>query len=507
MYKHTEINKAVDTLIQFNFQYTKTIRKLGYPSRETLRKWYKDYLVSGYALDEKVTRKSKYNDKQIEEVLNHYFETGENISNTVKAYGYPSRSVLRDWIHSRHPDKQKSCTYTYNNIEYSRDCKTNAVLDLIARKDSVATIAKSIGVSSCTLYNWKNKIVGQEFEVNMKKSEELTDEKVKLNEEIKALKKEVEYLKMEKDVYEKIAEIVKKDQGINLQNLTNKEKQLVIDALRNKYKLSRLLIILNISKSSYFYQKNVARDKYDYIRKLIKDLFLESRSTYGYRRIKIELEKIDIILSEKVIRRIMKEDKIQVVMRSKKRKYNSYMGEISPAVANIIDRDFKSTVPNKKWLTDITEFNIPSGKVYLSPVIDCFDGMIVSWSISTSPTAKMVNEMLRNAISTLKMEESPIIHSDRGGHYRLPEWSKIVEERNLVRSMSKKGCSPDNSACEGFFGRLKNEMFYNKKWSNVEISEFIDELNSYINWYNNKRIKVSLGGLSPVEYRQNLGII
>lgn len=162
---------------------------------------------------------------------------------------------------------------------------------------------------------------------------------------------------------------------------------------------------------------------------------------------------------------------------------------------------------NEKWLTDITEFAIPSGKVYLSPIVDCFDGLLVNWNISTSPDALLVNSMLDNAAKLLSVGEKPIIHSDRGVHYRWPGWIDRMEKNGFIRSMSKKGCSPDNSACEGVFGRIKNEMFYNADWSGVNISEFIGILNDYLYWYNEKRIKKSLGYLSPIEYRHRLGLV
>ena len=182
-------------------------------------------------------------------------------------------------------------------------------------------------------------------------------------------------------------------------------------------------------------------------------------------------------VSEKVIRYLMKDENL-VVKIKKRRKYNSYKGEITPA-----------------------------GKVYLSPIIDCFDGLPVSWTIGTSPDADLVNTMLDNAISTLNINEKPIVHSDMGCHYRWPGWIERMEKVGLTRSMSKKGCSPDNSACEGFFGRLKNEMFYNHTWEGVTIEEFIDILDTYIQWYSEKRIKVSLGGMSPMQYRRSLGLV
>ena len=124
---------------------------------------------------------------------------------------------------------------------------------------------------------------------------------------------------------------------------------------------------------------------------------------------------------------------------------------------------------NEKWLTDITEFAIPAGKVYLSPIVDCFDGLLVNWNISTSPDALLVNSMLDDVAKLLSVGEKPIIHSDRGVHYRWPGWIDRMEKNGFIRSMSKKGCSPDNSACEGVFGRIKNEMFYNADWSGVRL--------------------------------------
>ena len=120
------------------------------------------------------------------------------------------------------------------------------------------------------------------------------------------------------------------------------------------------------------------------------------------------------------------------------KKYNTYKGEISPAVDNLINRNFHADKPKQKWLTDITEFSIETGKVYPSSFIDCLDGMPVSWTVGTSLNAKLANTMLKQAIKTLKPGEYPIVHSDRGFHYHWPEWNKIMEEAKLTRSMSKR---------------------------------------------------------------------
>ena len=115
-----------------------------------------------------------------------------------------------------------------------------------------------------------------------------------------------------------------------------------------------------------------------------------------------------------------------------------------------------------------------------------------------------VNTMLKQAIEKLNEEEKPIIHSDRGCHYRWPEWIKLMNDNGLTRSMSKKGCSPDNSACEGFFGHLKVEMFYGYNWDDYSIDEFIQEIDDYMHWYREERIKSTLGGLSPLDYRRSM---
>jgi len=127
--------------------------------------------------------------------------------------------------------------------------------------------------------------------------------------------------------------------------------------------------------------------------------------------------------------------------------------------------------------------------------------------VNHSPDAELVNTMLDAAIETVtETSDRPVVHSDRGGHYRWPGWLSRMSDANLTRSMSRKACSPDNAACEGFFGRLKNELFYPRDWKSVTIEQFIGVVDAYIRWYNEKRIKVSLGSLSPIEYRVSLGL-
>lgn len=140
-------------------------------------------------------------------------------------------------------------------------------------------------------------------------------------------------------------------------------------------------------------------------------------------------------------------------------------------------------------------------------MIDCFDGLPLTWTIGISPNAELANTMLDETIRLTPIDKHPIIHSDRGSHYRWPGWIKRMNKAGFIRSMSKKGCPPDNAVCEAFFGTIKNEFFYCRDWNNISIDEFIKELDDYLKWFSNKRIKMSLGGLSPIEYRQSLGLI
>ena len=298
----------------------------------------------------------------------------------------------------------------------------------------------------------KKKIKDINKEIENLSKQELLDEISQLKVEVIELKKDVEELQMKKDILEKAAELIKKDESTSIDDLSNKEKFIIIGALRKTYKLSRLLKALKLSKSSYFYTKASLNkeDKYKKFRSTIKEIFIDNKCVYGYRRIYIELKNKSILLSEKVIRRIMKEDGL-VVYRPKIKKYSSYGGEISPEVDNLLKRDFHSDGPFEKLLTDLTEFSIPSGKVYLSPMIDCFDGLPIAWTIGTSPNAELTNTMLDEVIKLTPSGKYPIVHSDRGCHYRWPGWIDRMNKANFVRSMSKKGCSPDNSACEVFF--------------------------------------------------------
>ena len=523
MYSYEKRMRAVELYVKYDLNIAAVIRELGYPSRGMLYLWYKEFKEGATLRSDSDRKNMKYSPEQRKQAVTYYLEHGLSISRTIKALGFPKRTALRDWINEDSLDAEECCITKKALVRCTLEQKEQAVIDYCAGSKSSTDIAKDYGVSPNTVYGWKRRLLGEEIRATMPKKEEahvaatiedtknipkILAEKERLQNQVKELERDVYLLHLERDILEKAGEIIKKDQGISLTELTNREKAVLIDALRQKYRLKELLGKLKMSKSSYCYQENALHspDKYDDLRIKIKDTFEKAKGRYGYRRIHSKLKKSGIVVSEKIVRRIMIEEHL-IVPFVKRKKYSSYIGEVNSAVENIVNRDFHADNPNEKWLTDITEFHIQAGKVYLSPIIDCFDGLSVSWTIGTSPDANLANAMLDNAISTLKENEHPIIHSDRGGHYRWPGWIERMDKASLTRSMSRKGCSPDNSACEGFFGRLKNEFFYCRSWIGVTVDAFIKELDEYITWYNEDRIKISLGGMSPIQHRRNLGLI
>ena len=491
-----------------------TIQQLGYPTKNALKSWHREdehsrNLQGGY-----VRSLHKYSDEQKQTAAQHFLDHDRCIASTIKARGYPCRGTLTAWIDELHPELRNRVVGRAANVQHSLELKNAAVIDLCTSKTSAQVIAQKLAVCRPTLYNWKNQLLGREAPASMKrqnnsgsapKPEELTE----LQRHVELLERDIRKLQVAHDLLKKANELLKKGLGVDLQLLSNREKTRLVDALKHTYALSDLLVELDLARSSYFY--HFARlkrpDKYADARVAITDVFQSNHRCYGYRRLRAALGRHQLHISEKVVQRLMKQECL-VVAANRRRRYGSYLGEISPAPENVINRDFHAKTPNEKWLTDITAFQIPAGKVYLSPMIDRFDGLAVSWTIGTRPDADLVNTRLDAAIEKVaSSHDRPVVHSDRGGYYRWPGWLARMHNAKLIRSMSRKGCSPDNAACEGFFGRLKTELLYPRNWKATTIEQFIEVVDSYIRWYNEKRIKISLGSLSPIEYRASLGFM
>lgn len=379
----------------------------------------------------------------------------------------------------------------------------------------VSELAEKYGVSMSTVYNIRNDFREKGAFAFMNLSENIKVPKIDpddMPDDIEALKKRCAELEMDNAILEQTIEILKKDPGVDPSDLTNPEKTMVIGALKNSFSIKALCKRLHIPRCSYYYAKKATErpDKHADVRRRIRVIFEKSHKTFGSERIWSTLRNggdgEDLLrISEKVVRRLMREEGLEVIYNKKKRIYNSYKGEISAHPGDVVERNFHAARPNEKWLTDITQFTLPGYKCYLSVIIDCFDGKVASFRLSRSPNAELANSTLLDALECLEEGERPVLHSDCGCHYRWPGWINLCNRFGIIRSMSKKGCSPDNAACEGFFGRLKNEFFYHRDWEDVGFGEFGHLLDSYIDYYNYSRKKKALGWMSPVEYRLSLG--
>ena len=209
------------------------------------------------------------------------------------------------------------------------------------------------------------------------------------------------------------------------------------------------------------------------------------------------------VINHKTVQRLMKQLKLKCQVRIKK--YRSYKGEIGKVAPNLINRDFHAIAPNQKWTTDITEFSLFGKKLYLSPVLDMYNSEIISYSISDKPYLGQVIDMLDKAFAKIPDGTGLIFHSDQGWQYQHKQYQRRLKEKGIVQSMSQKGNCLDNAIMENFFGLLKSELLYLREFK--DINEFRDELEKYIYYYNNHRIKGKLKGLSPVQYRVQTQIV
>lgn len=429
--------------------------------------------------------------------------TGD-VEKTARMSGVPGRT-LRRWAAAAAKPRQRSRGAKFE--PYGDEVRGKA-MEMARGGASCREIAEALGIGSPDVVRYWLKGGGtKEARMSGRSRRPEGDEPAYAGFE-GSPEERIRQLELENDILRGAIDLLKAG---SLDAMSNMEKAMLIDKLRleTDRPLRELTGSLRISKSSYEYcrAKLRAKDRHAQLRADIRRIFDGAGGRRGYRYVHNELREEGTVVSEKVVRRLMAEEGCRVAYLKRRRRYSSYRGEISDAPPNLVDRNFRAGGPNELWLTDITEFKLPSGeKAYLSPVIDCFDGLVVSWRIGRRPDAALANGSLEDACGTLAPGQRPVCHSDRGCHYRWPGWIGICEENGLVRSMSRKGCSPDNSACEGFFGRLKNEFFYHRDWDGVAMESFMEQLDGYIRFYNERRKKQSLGWMSPVQYRISKGL-
>ncbi|MEJ6457527.1 IS3 family transposase [Fusobacterium animalis] len=405
----------------------------------------------------------------------------------IKKYGY---NILRE-------DK---------NRVYSKDFKLQAINRILINHESINSVAIDIGLASNgILHNWLSKFKENGYNVVEKKKgrkpksmtkPKKNDKELSEKEKIKKLEDEIIYLKAENEYLKKLRALVQE------RELKEKKKLRVIAELRAKYPFKILLKIAGISRSVYYYyinKKDFDEKNKDIIEK-IKEIYYANKGRYGYRRVTLELKNQGFNINHKKVQRLMKKFNLQSIIR-KKRKYSSYKGQVGKIADNHIKRDFEATAPNQKWFTDVTEFNLRGEKLYLSPILDAYGRYIISYDISRSPNLEQINHMLNLAFKENESYENLIFHSDQGWQYQHSSYQKRLKEKKITQSMSRKGNSLDNGLMECFFGLLKSEMFYEQEEKYKTLEELKEAIEDYIYYYNNKRIKEKLKGLTPASYR------
>ncbi len=249
----------------------------------------------------------------------------------------------------------------------------------------------------------------------------------------------------------------------------------------------------------YYHLKQLNKeDKYKVEKDEILSIFHENKGRYGYRRITLEMRNRGYIINHKTVLRLMKLMGLQSIQRPKRR-YNSYQGTIGKIADNLLKRDFKANKPNEKWATDVTEFKVDNHKLYLSPIIDLFNGEIVSYNLSRRPVFAQVVDMLEKAFNKIPDNTNLILHSDQGWQYQMKQYQYLLSQKGIRQSMSRKGNCLDNSVMENFFGLLKQEIYYGVMYYSFD--ELKSAIERFIKYYNEQRIKERLGWLSPVQYR------
>ncbi|EEW1807197.1 IS3 family transposase [Escherichia coli] len=431
--------------------------------------------------------------------VNHYLAGHAGIISTAKLFQL-SHTSLSHWINLflLHGPRALDCRHKRS---YSPEDKLCVVLYALGHSESLPRVAARFNIPSHnTVKNWikgyrksgNEAFIRRWKEKSMTRSDDTHENEANMTPE--EMKNELRYLRAENAYLKAMQEhlLEKKPPGAG-------EKTKVIRSLRCGHCQSDLLKAAGLARSTLYYQLSLqkAKDKYADVKQLIASIFHEHRGCYGYRRIHCELQKRGLKFSGKTVRKLMQQLGLKSPVRLKK--YRSYRGNMGLAAENILQRQFKAEAPCEKWVTDITEFRAGGQKLYLSPILDLFNGEIVAWETACRPTEELVKRMLNKGLESLAEGEKPLLHSDQGWHYRIKSYQSALADRGLVQSMSRKGNCLDNAVMENFFGHLKEEMYYRRDYRNVE--ELENAVNEYITYWNQKRIKLSLGGLSPVEYR------
>lgn len=261
--------------------------------------------------------------------------------------------------------------------------------------------------------------------------------------------------------------------------------------------------MLELPRSTYYFELSkidVDTTKNQGVMDEIRKEFEFNKGCYGVRRIHQALISKGYQINHKKVQRLM--HKMSLKGHRPKEKYHSYQGEVGIVADNLINRDFLATAPLQKWTTDVSQFNLPWGKCYLSPILDMYTNEIIAYDLALHPTLDQVIRMLKKAFKRFPDIQGLIFHSDQGWQYQHETYRRLLAEKGILQSMSRKGNCYDNCVMETFFGRLKNEMFYGHEKEFNSFEKFKKAIAKYIDYYNNSRIQSKTKWLPPTVYRE-----
>ncbi|WP_090987737.1 IS3 family transposase [Bacillus sp. OV322] len=434
------------------------------------------------------------------QAVNRYPNGNESLREIAKSLGTNHKAILK-WIKQYEYNGKDAFikSYTKHTQQFKLDV-LNFMIENGTSLNETAAIFKILAPSTISV--WRKQFETQGIDAlqskkkgrpSLKKESDQHSKQLPVEGSKEALEARIKQLEMENEYFKKVECLSSKQRKI-----TKQDKAQVVYELRHTYPVKALVRLAGIPRSTY----------YDLVRRInlpdpdadlkveVKAIYEENEGRYGYRRIRDELVDRGQKVNHKKVQRIMKELGLKCLVRMKK--YKSYKGTVGKIAPNILDRHFTADAPNEKWVTDITEFKLFGQKLYLSPVLDLFNGEIITYTIGSRPTYSLVSGMLEKAFERLPENNQLLMHSDQGWHYQMKQYRHALESRGIVQSMSRKGNCYDNSVMENFFGIMKSELLYLKEFESVD--HFKRELQQYINYYNTKRIKAKLK-MSPVQYR------
>ena len=410
--------------------------------------------------------------------------------------------------------------------KYSNEYKLVAITRVLVNGEPVDAVAVDLGLTSdSVLRQWIKSYIENGYNVvTKKKGRPSTRDKGK--EDTRGAgegERRTSRATVEEDYR---GRIIKKTSSLSSRGRKEEKEQLTkaVTELRQELNCSLDFILETINsndslpslpRSDYYYWKNrIDPDtKNSDLMDAITTIYTDNHKRYGYRRITLQLKNEGWSVNHKAVKRLM--SKLKLYGITPRAKYKSYKGDFNGTVDNKLlykkvdtkrhrteyIRDFSTTDVNEKWTTDVSEFHIAAGKLYLSPILDMHNREIVSYNISRSPSYVQIKDMLNKAFNKYDDLSNLIFHSDQGWQYQMHHYHKVLKEKGISQSMSRKGNCLDNSPMENFFGKMKNEMFYGHEFEFETLEQLQKAMEEYIDYYNNERIQVKLKGLTPCQAR------